>query len=169
MIWTSARPENALRMVRATFKEQEESQLLAIWGRDTLGLTAAQYNAKVQVYKTLERVWQGEFTIYHPDMPDQIVFDQTNTVLFDDSTVKAASHPFNLVHIPEYTATRNQKKRDVALRQCIEYLEDVKWQSNVSAYMRQHPFVYAAPAASKQEGQNTAMLAKEREQSYDEE
>jgi hypothetical protein len=140
MIWTSARPENAQRMVQAAFLQEEQQKLLAIWGRDTLGLTSAQYNAKVQVYKTLERVWKGEFMIYHPNQPDQIVFDQTNTVLFDDSTEKAVAHPFNLVNIPEYTATIFQTKNDTALQQCIEYLEDVKWQSNVSAYMRQYPF-----------------------------
>ncbi|KAA8901563.1 HAD-like domain-containing protein [Sphaerosporella brunnea] len=155
MIWTSARPENALRMVRATFKKTEEQQLLAIWGRDTLGLSNAQYNAKVQVYKTLERVWTGEFMICHPNQPDQIVFDQTNTVLFDDTTEKAMGHPFNLVNIPEFTATKKQTKGDVALRQCIEYLEVVKWQSNVSSYMREYPFVYAEPerAETGREGQ----------------
>ncbi|KAF8534617.1 HAD-like domain-containing protein, partial [Trichophaea hybrida] len=142
MIWTSARPENAARMVNAAFKEDEKGKLLAVWGRDTLGLTQAQYNAKVQVYKVLSRIWEGEFMVYHPDQPDSIVFDQTNTVLFDDSTEKAVGHPYNHVHIPEFLATKDQIKSDAVLRQCIDYLEEVKWQSNVSEFIRQHPFVY---------------------------
>ena len=142
MIWTSARPENAARMVNAAFKEDEKEKLLAIWGRDTLGLTQAQYNAKVQVYKVLGRAWEGEFMVYHPDQPDSIVFDQTNTVLFDDSIEKAVGHPYNLIHIPEFLATKAQNESDVVLCQCIDYLEEVKWQSNVSAFIRQYPFVY---------------------------
>jgi len=132
-------------MVNATFSKKEREKLLATWARDTLGLTNAQYNAKVQVYKTLDRVWEGEFMISPRSKPDEAVFDQTNTVLFDDSTEKAVAHPYNLVKIPEFKATHGQKRNDRALSQCIDYLDTLKWESNVSAFICNHPFVYEIP------------------------
>ena len=158
MIWTSARPENATRMINAAFSNKQKQQLLAVWARDTLGLTESQYNAKVQVYKTLERIWNGEFAI-----KDTGAFDQTNTVLFDDSTEKAVGHPYNLVCVPEFFGTRGQNKGDTVLRQCIEYLEKLRWQSDISAYIRAYPF---EPVTGSGEGDGPAQ--KDRELSADE-
>jgi hypothetical protein len=180
MVWTSARPENATRMVNACFTQTQKEALLALWARDTLGLTQLQYNAKTQVYKTLERVWEGEFQIKVQEEVQQEgepkikvqekvkeegsdqeeggvslieaaetktktvteKFTQFNTVLFDDSTEKARAHPYNLVCVPEFTASSAQKSSDEVLWQCIEYLEDLKWQTNVTNYIRDIPFKY---------------------------
>lgn len=142
MIWTSAQPQNAQLMVNAVLSKDEQGLLLALWARDTLGLTQKQYNEKVQVYKRLDRVWGGEFMLLHPNQPDQIMFDQTNTVLFDDSDTKAAYNPYNLVKIPEFTASESQMRDDNVLWDCIYYLEQLKWQSNVSAFIRKNPAVF---------------------------
>ncbi|KAI5813042.1 HAD-like domain-containing protein [Pyronema omphalodes] len=138
MVWTSARPENATRMVNACFTQVQKESLLALWARDTLGLTKLEYNAKTQVYKTLERVWEGEFQI----KVQENQFTQFNTVLFDDSIEKARAHPYNLVCVPEFTASSAQKSSDEVLWQCIEYLEELKWQTNVTNYIRHTPFEY---------------------------
>ncbi|KAI5798251.1 HAD-like domain-containing protein [Pyronema domesticum] len=140
MVWTSARPENATRMVNACFTQTQKEALLALWARDTLGLTQLQYNAKTQVYKTLERVWEGEFKIKVQEEVKEEEFTQFNTVLFDDSTEKARAHPYNLVCVPEFTASSAQKSSDEVLWQCIEYLEELKWQTNVTNYIRHNPF-----------------------------
>lgn len=168
MVWTSARPENATRMVNACFTQTQKEALLALWARDTLGLTQLQYNAKTQVYKTLERVWEGEFKIkVQEEVKEEVKeegsdqeeggvslieaaetkgktvteeFTQFNTVLFDDSTEKARAHPYNLVCVPEFTASSAQKSSDEVLWQCIEYLEELKWQTNVTNYIRHNPF-----------------------------
>lgn len=133
MVWTSARPENAEYMVQAAFSPAEREQLLGVWARDTLGLTDIEYNQRTQVYKRLTRVWEGEFMI--PGV-DGGVWNQTNTVLFDDTDEKAKSHPFNLVCVPEFIGD----KEDNVLEQCTEYLEELKWKRNVSAYIRHAPF-----------------------------
>jgi len=145
MIWTSARAENARRMVAAAFSSRQQQKLVAVWARDTLGLTASQYSAKVQVYKTLERIWSGTFAI----KAGTGFFDQSNTVLLDDSTQKAVGHPYNLVCVPEFLGTKDQNSADTVLQQCIEYLETLKWQSDVSAYMRAHPFAPTTGRAKK--------------------
>ncbi|KAI5803211.1 HAD-like domain-containing protein [Geopyxis carbonaria] len=139
MVWTSARPENALRLVRAAFTEEQHRKLVAIWARDTLGLNEAQYAQKVQVYKRLTRVWEGEFMIPHPLQPNKI-YDQTNTVLLDDSLLKAAYQPYNVLNLSEFTGTIDEIRNDCALQSCIQYLEILKWKSNVSSFMRMTPF-----------------------------
>lgn len=156
MIWTSARPDNAKRMVDAAFTKKQKQKLVAVWARDTLGLTSSQYNAKVQVYKTLERIWNGRFAI-----KGKAAFDQTNTVLFDDSTEKAVGHPYNLVCVPEFDGNQSQITGDMVLQQCIEYLEKLKWQSDVSAYIRAHPFESVTKSKGTPKGAGPRQTAKE--------
>lgn len=144
MVWTSAQPNNAMLMVDALFTNNQKEMLLGIWARDTLGLNEQQYRDKVLVYKKLERVWEGEFRILHPGgMLDGIgsaQWDQANTVLLDDSVHKAKSHPYNHMKVPEFSARPHEVQHDKTLHECIDYLEELKWQSNVSSYMRRNPF-----------------------------
>lgn len=132
MVWTSARPENAEQMVAATFTKEQRGKLLGIWARDTLGLSAWEYNQRTQVYKRLDRVWEGGHMI-----PGG--WGQRNTVLFDDTDEKAKTQPYNLVCVPEYDGSARMKG-DRVLEMCKEYLETLKWQDNVSAYIRDFPF-----------------------------
>ncbi|KAG8976717.1 hypothetical protein FRB90_009039, partial [Tulasnella sp. 427] len=83
MIWSSAQPENVKKMVGECFGEEYETQLRAVWARDTLGLSKAQYYQKVQTVKNLEVVW------------DKLPYSVRNTVLVDDSPLKAHMQPFN--------------------------------------------------------------------------
>ena len=138
MVWTSARPDNAELMVNAAFSPEQREKLLAIWARDTLGLTVMEYNQRSQVYKKLTRVWEGPFAI--PAAGDGQQWDQTNTVLFDDTDEKAKAHPHNLVCVPEFDGSESMCRKDCVLDQCITYLETLKFQSNASAYMRAAPF-----------------------------
>ncbi|TCD71081.1 hypothetical protein EIP91_000173 [Steccherinum ochraceum] len=56
MIWSSAQPHSVNDMVSQAFKEDQE-QLVAIWARDTLGLSNDHYARKVQTFKDLEKPW----------------------------------------------------------------------------------------------------------------
>ncbi|KAI7206008.1 hypothetical protein KC352_g18214, partial [Hortaea werneckii] len=114
--------------------------------RDKLHLTPAQYNQKVQVYKQLRWAWRDHI-VSSSAPPSTGEWDQENTVLIDDSEEKAASEPYNLLKIDEYEGTAEQDELDV-LGQVVEYLEKLSRQSNVSAYMREHPFQFdkEAPA-----------------------
>ena len=57
LVWSSARPDNVKGVCLRLFSPDQRKMLLGEWGRDTLGLTSAQYKQRVQVYKRLDRIW----------------------------------------------------------------------------------------------------------------
>ncbi|KAH8689626.1 NLI interacting factor-like phosphatase-domain-containing protein [Talaromyces proteolyticus] len=130
MVWSSARNDTVQKICKDIFSATQYRKLVAIWSREQLGLTPAQYKSKVQVYKRLEKVWedakiQASFPgnkdragaplhhvlKYHPDTAiekemtgaRELRWDQSNTILIDDSLVKAAGNPYNILEIPEFT------------------------------------------------------------------
>ncbi|RMY91514.1 hypothetical protein D0862_09704 [Hortaea werneckii] len=140
MVWSSATPTNVELMCDKLFAPHQKDKLVGIWGRDTLHLSPTQYNQKVQVYKQLRWAW-GDHIVASSAPPLTGEWDQENTVLIDDSEEKAASEPYNLLKIDEYEGTAEQDELDV-LGQVVEYLQKLSRQSNVSAYMREHPFQF---------------------------
>lgn len=65
-------------------------------------------------------------------------WDQSNTVLLDDSAVKASAQPFNVVEVPEFVGNEDEELR--LLRRVANYLAELRWWSDVSAFMRSNPF-----------------------------
>ncbi|SPN97231.1 uncharacterized protein DNG_00745 [Cephalotrichum gorgonifer] len=136
MIWSSAKPENVRSVTDRLVDPSIRASLLAVWGRDTFGLTEKDYNDRVQCYKRLTKVWEnGVVGASHP-MGE--VWDQTNTVLIDDSFEKARSEPHNLIEIPEFSG--NEGAEEDILPQVHTYLNTLSMQGDVSRYMRQNPF-----------------------------
>lgn len=141
MVWSSARPVNVDNMCKQLFSPAQSDKLVAVWARDRLRLSEEAYNNKVQVYKQLSWVWQDAEIQKLQEMraiPQR--WSQANTVLIDDSVEKAASEPHNIVQIEEFEARPEQMETDV-LGQVMEYLDILRTQKDVSAYMREHPFV----------------------------
>lgn len=146
MVYTSAKPENASVMVQKMLTKKQRRQVAAIWARDKLGLTRAQYYEKVQVYKRLEPIWND------PDIrnlsSDADGWNQTNTIIIDDSHLKATAQPHNLVLVPEFNATtlgkdvpkseqkRFRRQEKTVLQSLITKLEELKWQQDVSRVIR---------------------------------
>jgi len=144
MIWSSARPENVRLMCNQLFPDASRQRLIGEWGRDRMGLSPEDYNRRVQVYKRFEKVWADpSIQRRHPLNSSGALWDQSNTVLIDDSIEKARSQPFNLVEVPEFTG---QAGSDV-LRRLAEYLDNLLMQTDVSAYIRQNPFKSATTVA----------------------
>ncbi|KAL1622310.1 hypothetical protein SLS56_008800 [Neofusicoccum ribis] len=136
MVWSSARPENVGKMCNQLFDPARRAQVLAEWGRDTLGLTQQQYNEKVQVFKVLRKAWlAADRERWHPDHAGGGRFGQHNTFLVDDSLLKASSEPHNLVQVEEFEGRPDQMRRDV-LRRVVGYLEQAKWMNDVSAWVK---------------------------------
>ena len=138
MVYSSARPENVEAMVNALFKEKHAKKIIAIWGRDKLELTPAQYNEKVQVYKKLERVW-ADAQIQATSVSGQR-WSQANTVLVDDSHLKALSQPHNLIEVPEFGKNHNlnktDRRRELEIVASIRAkLEELKWSHDVSRHI----------------------------------
>ncbi|KAF2003070.1 HAD-like protein [Amniculicola lignicola CBS 123094] len=134
MIWSSATPKNVSKTVDKLFDTTNISKLIGVWSRDRFGLTQRQYETKIQVYKELTMVWADK------EIQDQAPpggWDQSNTILIDDTMEKAVAQPYNHVQLLEYTGSRDA---DWTLRSVAAYLEAVRKQKNVSAFMRVTPY-----------------------------
>ena len=138
MVWSAARPNNVDMMCKQLFPGKSRKNLVAEWGRDKMGLSPQDYNARTQVYKRLETVWNDRnIQACHPLKDYGGRWDQTNTVLIDDSAEKGRSHPFNLIKVPEF---EGQKESEDVLKAVAEYLNNLLFQEDVSAYIEKNPF-----------------------------
>ena len=147
VIWSSARPDNVRNMCDAILSPDMRARVAAIWGRNKFGLTPADYDLRVQCYKRLTKVWgDADIARAHPEFDRSSLnapewkspWDQTNTVLVDDSLEKGRSEPFNLIEIPEFFGDANEK--DGILPQVHDFLNTLSMHSNVSSYLRTTPF-----------------------------
>jgi hypothetical protein len=140
MVWSSARPANVKALVDQALDKELRSMLVAVWARDTFGLSATNFSQNVQVYKNLRLIWsRDQIQQHHPQYAASQRYGQHNTVLIDDSALKANAQPFNLLEIPEFEATPEQMQGDV-LREVAGYLEVLRQQSDVSKFINKQPF-----------------------------
>lgn len=170
LVWTSARPATLAAILPQLLVESQRDALLDAWARDTLGLSEAEYYLRVQVYKRLGRVWKDERVqagypsnvpdtdtatraldndaiVSLPTEPKLRCWGQHNTLLLDDSVLKAAAEPYNLVCVPEFERAAATLHDDV-LAQATRYVDEAAWYADVSAWMRTQPFVAVKPAAA---------------------
>ncbi|KAI9646960.1 hypothetical protein NHQ30_004960 [Ciborinia camelliae] len=140
IIWSSAKAQNVVPMCQSILSLELRRKIIAIWGRETFGLTTADYNTRVQCYKRLTRLWNdSKIAASHPNAHHGDRWDQTNTVLIDDSSEKARSEPYNLIQIPEFFG--DHKEVGDVLPQVHDYLNFLSMHENVSAAIRYSPFV----------------------------
>ncbi|RCI07483.1 hypothetical protein L249_4518 [Ophiocordyceps polyrhachis-furcata BCC 54312] len=138
-IWSSARPENVERMVGQLLTPEQRSRCVVAWGRDRLGLCARDYAARVQCYKRLSTAWEDPVVqASHPYAAHGFKWDQTNTVLVDDSREKGRSEPYNILAVPEFSGPENEDS--IVLPQVHDYLNTLCYQEDISCYMRRNPF-----------------------------
>ncbi|GAP84102.1 putative phosphoprotein phosphatase [Rosellinia necatrix] len=141
-IWSSARSQNVQNMCAQLLKAEDRPKVVAIWGRDSFGLTKADFNSRVQCYKRLTMLWNDPaIKASHPMAGTSEGWNQLNTVLVDDSAAKARSEPFNLLQIPEFLG--NAQEPGFVLPQVHDYLNQCSQQTNVSAYIKSQPFKVA--------------------------
>jgi hypothetical protein len=139
VIWSSARQENVEPMCQTILTPRLRQKVVAIWGRESFNLSPSDYNMRVQCYKRLTALWTNPgIAASHPDYARGGKWDQTNTVLIDDSSEKARSEPFNLVEIPEFFGD-HREVGDI-LPQVHDYLNFLSLHENVSATIRNQPF-----------------------------
>ncbi|KAK5004829.1 hypothetical protein LTR28_008429, partial [Elasticomyces elasticus] len=140
LVWSSAQPVNVQGICGQIFSLDQMKKVAGIWARDTLRLTKKQYARGGQVYKELRWVWDhAGVQAEHPRAKEGQQWGQHNTVLIDDSALKAASEPHNNLLIEEFEAKPEQMKED-ALMQVVGYLELARQYKDVSAFMRETPF-----------------------------
>ena len=150
-IWSSARLRNVERMLASLFTPHEVSQLVAIWGREDSRL-GSLIDENVRVYKRLQWLWEDPIVQASASRQEDLVFpsteqpgpgfcvwDQTNTVLVDDSLEKADSQPYNILQVEEFTGNANDSQDDV-LGAVLAYIEDLAWERDVSSAIHYKPF-----------------------------
>ncbi|KAJ9612525.1 hypothetical protein H2200_004122 [Cladophialophora chaetospira] len=145
MIYSSAKPQNCAAMIDKFFLPDQRAILAAVWARDKLGLTQIQYDSKVQVYKKLEPIWQDQ-RIQNRAEPGKR-WDHSNTVLVDDSQLKALAQPHNLLQVPEFLnneptdgiqAKLDWRRGEEAIVHSVQQkLEQLKWQVSVTRLIRE--------------------------------
>lgn len=150
-IWSSARPQNVNNMVAQLLTPDECARCVVVWARDRLGLSGDDYDARVQVYKRLSSLWDDpRVRASHPDAAAGSCWDQSNTVLVDDSREKGRSEPYNILPVPEFSGLQAESPH--VLPQVHDYLNALCFQADVSRYMRENPFRldsgYTLPEAS---------------------
>jgi hypothetical protein len=140
MIWSSARLENVDHMCNKLFSKESRQQLVAVWGRDRLGLSAADTKKRVQVYKRLENVWNDlQIQGRHPLAGEGKGWHQGNTILIDDSVEKSRSEPYNFLQVPEFSGNKGEDPN--ILKEIEEYLLILRMQTNISSYILRNPLL----------------------------
>lgn len=140
MIWSSSKPRTVEYYCKELLLKDQDERLVACWARDKLRIPEHAYNKKVQVYKQLSRIWKDK-KIQSANINPVDVWSQENTVLIDDSFSKAASEPYNIITLEEFEGRKEQMETDV-LGQVVKYLETLRLQRDVSAYVRWKPFAF---------------------------
>ncbi|KAJ3558242.1 hypothetical protein NM688_g1038 [Phlebia brevispora] len=141
MIWSSAQPHSVTDMADKAFGE-DKAKLVAVWARDTLGLSSDQYSRKVQTVKDLTTPWtklpalqQGRRATTpseasssgkrsrspSPAPTPTSVHSALTTLLLDDSPAKAVLQPYNHVCLPEYSG--EMRAKDLELFHSVQLRE----------------------------------------------
>lgn len=143
MIWSSSQPKTVAAICDKLFSQTQRQQLVAEWGRDKLNLTTSQYKAKVQVYKTLETLWadpmiQATYPKADGDSgKGESRWDQSNTILIDDSKLKALSEPYNIIEIPEFVGIETSGLDGATIfPKVLDRLETLSLHDDVSKVLR---------------------------------
>ncbi|KAK5656141.1 hypothetical protein OQA88_4901 [Cercophora sp. LCS_1] len=148
VVWSSAKPENVEYMCKQLFTDEQLLKVVAVWGRDRFGLSPHDYNQRTLCFKRLAKLWEDPRVAQSYPDPDG-KWDQGNTVLIDDSEEKAKSEPYNAIKVPEFLGRKSNESSEV-LSKVHAYLVALAWQTDVSTYIKRHPFT--ADIAERTEG-----------------
>ena len=158
MIWSSSQPLTVGAVCEKLFPTNQRKAVIAEWARDKFGLSKSQYKEKIQVYKRLQIVWADEGiqstfpghwrtgkkkkrptpksqgpNCCEPPKPSK--WDQSNTILIDDSKLKALSEPYNILEIPEFTDSPDMDESQV-FPQVLRKLKTLARHDDVSKVLR---------------------------------
>ncbi|KAG0303854.1 hypothetical protein BGZ98_006213, partial [Dissophora globulifera] len=150
MVWSSAQPHNVDKMLSLGFGHRI-SKLDRVWTRRDLRLSPEDYGKKVLTVKDLQFVWDkiaqeisASTTAAGAGAPvrsgsggfggrtAKIAYDQTNTVLIDDSAAKIQLQPYNGLVLRSFTEEIQLAGADDELKRVQGYLEKLRYQKNVA-------------------------------------
>ena len=106
MFWSSATLRNVHAMISAVTTESQRSQILTIWDRSSLGLSPSAYRKKSVTFKDLNKIFTDK------TLRVKGGWDVSNTILLDDSVIKASNQPYNHVCVPEFFVDREHWEKE---------------------------------------------------------
>lgn len=131
VIWTGSPLNSAKNFINTYLKAYKET-FVCVMTREDFDLTTEERDNPVTVFKNLEKVWENEKVQQTAD-PGQ-KWDQTNTVLIDDTELKASAQPHNLLLIKEYNP--GAERDDKELRRIIKAIAALQHEEDVSRCLR---------------------------------
>ncbi|KAG9247863.1 HAD-like domain-containing protein [Calycina marina] len=138
LIWSSAKGENVTPMCDTLLTPEQRSKIIAVWGREKFKLSAGDYDKRVICFKRLTTVWSDSaIASSHPERAYGRIWDQSNTILIDDTAEKAKSEPHNILEVPEWSGDMT----DNVLPVVHDYINNLSMHSNVSTVLRNNSFV----------------------------
>lgn len=142
MFWTSAMPRTLETMLVSLLTDSQWIPVAA-WARDTLlDSTKMEYHQKSQTFKDLRKVWSSlAIQQTHPFYTAGFQWGPHNTVLIDDSEIKACLQPCNLLLVPEFGHHNlNNEAPQEILRKLAWYLKDLESLPDVRQHLIMSPF-----------------------------
>jgi hypothetical protein len=124
MVCTSATARSAQLMLKNLLTKQQRQKLVTVRARETFHLSRAQFRAKTQIYKNLEAIWKDPL-VKNATPEGAYAWSMRNTVLIDDSVLKATAQPYNLVEVPEFEWADATSGSDEATEREVAVMEDV--------------------------------------------
>ncbi|EXC04470.1 hypothetical protein L484_019068 [Morus notabilis] len=120
---------------------QTRHKLLFCWDQShctPTGLNTIENKSKPLVLKELRKVWEK----VEPDLPfEKGEYDETNTLLLDDSPYKALRNPANIAVFPFPYKFNNRQDNSLGPGGDLRtYLEGLSEADNVKEYVEQNPF-----------------------------
>ncbi|GJJ70401.1 hypothetical protein EMPS_02750 [Entomortierella parvispora] len=152
MVWSSAQRRTVDKLI-TEFPAGSRKNLDRIWSREDCRLSSLDFYRKVLTLKDLDFVWEvaekervaaGQkpelVKKKHAKKKYAVRFDQTNTIMIDDSIHKTQLQPYNSIILPDYDEDARDGGMDRELLKVRDYLTRLLYQENVSAYIRTSPF-----------------------------
>lgn len=148
MIWTTSKPTTVRTILPVALKGRVRRKLCEVLDRSSFNLNRVQYFSKTQVYKELDRIWndktlqrkrEEQTKTVRKKLPQTKIirgwWNQSNTILIDDSWQKAAKQPYNLLEVPAFTDSNAGD--EVTLRMVLRQLRVLSWYDDVSCKIRE--------------------------------
>ncbi|KAL3824733.1 hypothetical protein ACJIZ3_020762 [Penstemon smallii] len=139
-VWSSRTKTNIEPILDFLFGN-EKAKLLFRWDQSHCtytGFTTVEKRDKPLLLKKLKKLWDK----YEQDLPwDKGVFNESNTLLIDDSPYKAICNPRHTAIFPYTYRFRNVRDNSLGPGGELRvYLEGLAMAENVQEYVKQNPF-----------------------------
>ncbi|KAI7748674.1 hypothetical protein M8C21_020260, partial [Ambrosia artemisiifolia] len=139
-VWTSRTRKNINRVLDFLMRDTQH-QLLFCWDQShctETGFNTIENTGKPLLLKELKKLWEKQ----DPNLPwDRGAYDESNTLLLDDSPYKALRNPPHTAIFPYTYSYRNAHDNDLGPNGDLRnYLERLAASDNVQKFIEQNPF-----------------------------